>query len=90
MCQVVEAYRDASLERLVIADSATGEHATVPARALFIFIGALPRTQWLNGPVQRAAQGFILSGPDLKRGDSVAGDMRHRSIKRVASGAVLL
>ena len=44
--QVVEACGDASLERLVIADSATGERETVPARALFIFIGALPRTEW--------------------------------------------
>jgi thioredoxin reductase (NADPH) len=107
--QVVEACGDASLERLVIADSATGEHAIVPARALFIFIGALPRTEWLLGTVQRDAQGFILSGPDLKRDDKgripgwtldrdpflletsvpgvfVAGDVRHRSIKRVASG----
>ena len=107
--QVVEACGDASLEWLVIADSATGERETVPARALFIFIGALPRTEWLLGTVQRDAQGFILSGPDLKRDDKgripgwtldrdpflletsvpgvfVAGDVRHRSIKRVASG----
>ena len=107
--QVVEACGDASLEWLVIADSATGERETVPARALFIFIGALPRTDWLDGAVQRDAQGFILSGPDLKRDDKgripgwtldrdpflletsvpgvfVAGDVRHRSIKRVASG----
>jgi thioredoxin reductase (NADPH) len=107
--QVVEACGDASLERLVIADSATGERETVPARALFIFIGALPRTDWLDGAVQRDAQGFLLSGPDLKRDDKgripgwtldrdpflletsvpgvfVAGDVRHRSIKRVASG----
>ena len=107
--QVVEACGDASLEWLVIADSATGERETVPARALFIFIGALPRTDWLDGAVQRDAQGFILSGPDLQRDDKgripgwtldrdpflletsvpgvfVAGDVRHRSIKRVASG----
>jgi thioredoxin reductase (NADPH) len=107
--RVVEACGDASLEWLVIADSATGERETVPARALFIFIGALPRMEWLDGAVQRDAQGFILSGPDLKRDDKgripgwtldrdpflletsvpgvfVAGDVRHRSIKRVASG----
>ncbi len=107
--QVVEACGEESLERLVIADSATGERETVPAKALFIFIGALPRTDWLDGVVQRDAQGFILSGPDLKRDDKgripgwpldrdpflletsvpgvfVAGDVRHHSIKRVASG----
>jgi len=107
--QVAEACGEASLERLVIADGTTGEHETVPAKALFIFIGAVPRTGWLDGVVQRDAQGFILSGPDLKRDDKgrlpgwtldrdpflletnvpgvfVAGDVRHRSIKRVASG----
>jgi len=107
--QVAEACGEASLERLVIADGTTGEHETVSAKALFIFIGAVPRTGWLDGVVQRDAQGFILSGPDLKRDDKgrlpgwtldrdpflletnvpgvfVAGDVRHRSIKRVASG----
>src|SRR5581483_4457785 len=107
--QVVEARGESSLEHLVIQDNATGERETVPARALFIFIGAVPRTDWLDGVVQRDPQGFILSGPDLVRdqkgripgwtlerepflletnvpGVFVAGDVRHRSIKRVASG----
>jgi len=109
--QVVEACggESQSLERLVIADGATGARDTAPAKALFIFIGALPRTDWLDGLAQRDAQGFILSGPDLQRDDKgripgwtpdrdpflletnvpgvfVAGDVRHRSIKRVASG----
>jgi thioredoxin reductase (NADPH) len=107
--QVVEACGETSLERLVIADGTRGERETVPARALFIFIGALPHTVWLDGVVQRDPQGFILSGPDLMRDDEgripgwtlerdpflletnvpgifVAGDVRHRSIKRVASG----
>ncbi|MBV9279472.1 MAG: fused response regulator/thioredoxin-disulfide reductase, partial [Chloroflexi bacterium] len=100
---------ESRLERLVIADGASGERETVPARALYIFIGALPHTDWLDGVLQRDAQGFILSGPDLVRYDKgripgwpldrdpflletnvpgifVAGDVRHRSIKRVASG----
>ncbi len=107
--QVAEACGGESLERLVIADGETGERESVPAKALFIFIGALPRTDWLDGTVQRDAQGFLLAGPDLQRDDKgriagwtidrdpflletsvpgvfVAGDVRHRSIKRVASG----
>jgi thioredoxin reductase (NADPH) len=39
----------------------------VPASSLFIFIGAEPKTEWLDGPVERDNKGFILSGPDLKR-----------------------
>ncbi len=38
---------------------------TVPARSLFIFIGASPKTDWLDGVIRRDAQGFIITGPDL-------------------------
>jgi thioredoxin reductase (NADPH) len=75
---------------------------TLPADACFVFIGALPRTDWLEGVVERDERGFILAGPDVA-GDGwplprepylletsvpgvfVAGDVRARSIKRVAS-----
>jgi thioredoxin reductase (NADPH) len=74
----------------------------MPADACFVFIGALPRTDWLDGVVRRDERGFILAGPDVA-GDGwplardpylletsvpgvfVAGDVRARSIKRVAS-----
>jgi len=39
----------------------------VPARAVFVFIGASPRTDWLKDKVQLDQQGFILSGADLMR-----------------------
>jgi len=73
-----------------------------PVDACFVFIGALPRTDWLDGVVARDTRGFILAGPDAKvagfpltrdpyvlettvPGVFVAGDVRARSIKRVAS-----
>ncbi|NIP81502.1 MAG: fused response regulator/thioredoxin-disulfide reductase, partial [Gemmatimonadetes bacterium] len=40
---------------------------TVGASALFIFIGAVPRTDWTGDVVTRDGRGFILSGPDLLR-----------------------
>ena len=72
------------------------------ADACFVFIGAAPRTDWLDGVVARDERGFILAGRDaqdagwpLQRepyllettvpGVFVAGDVRARSIKRVAS-----
>lgn len=64
---VVEAHGEASLEAISVANSKTGEVQTVPAKAIFIFIGAMPRTDWLAGVVERDAQGFILSGPALPR-----------------------
>ena len=53
------------LERITIKHTDTGETEVVPSRALFIFIGAAPRTDWLDGIVQRDSFGFILAGPDL-------------------------
>jgi thioredoxin reductase (NADPH) len=38
-----------------------------PAQALFIFIGAAPQTEYLDGIVARDSRGFILAGPDLKK-----------------------
>ena len=39
----------------------------VPANSMFVFIGAEPRTTWLEGIIERNERGFILTGPDLLR-----------------------
>jgi thioredoxin reductase (NADPH) len=105
---VVEVKGNTSLEAIAISNAATGEIKTVPATSLFIFIGAEPRTDWLDGILDRDAKGFILTGPDLKNdgqrikgwmldrdpylletnipGVFAVGDVRHNSVKRVASG----
>jgi thioredoxin reductase len=53
------------LESLVLEDTATAARRTVPADALFVLIGAQPRTEWLGETVARDRQGFIRTGPDL-------------------------
>lgn len=105
---VIEAKGETSLEAISIANSQTGETQTVSATSLFIFIGAVPRTDWLEGVLERDNRGFILTGQDLKHngtrpkgwtlerdpflletnipGIFAVGDVRHNSIKRVASG----
>ena len=66
---------------------------TEPANALFVMIGAEPRTEWLAGAVDRDEGGFLLtgfSGLPLQTslpGVFAAGDVRHGSVKRVASAA---
>ncbi len=105
---VVEAHGDARLEEISVLCSDTNKVERVTANAMFIFIGALPRTDWLGDVVERDERGFLLTGPDLIRdgkppkgwalerapflletntpGIFAVGDVRHGSVKRVASG----
>jgi hypothetical protein len=89
------------LEHLVLRDRDSGETELVPATGLFVLIGAEPFTAWLPDTVARDRWGFILTGPDTGRnwplerapfmlettslGVFAAGDVRHGSVKRVAS-----
>jgi thioredoxin reductase (NADPH) len=63
--EVIAAHGDDHLEQLTLCNSVTGAQETVPAGYLFVFIGAEPRTEWLEGVVVRDARGFVLTGPDL-------------------------
>ena len=54
------------LEKLVLVDNRTGETQETSCARMFIFIGAAPRTDWLDGVVARDNHGFILTGPDLR------------------------
>jgi thioredoxin reductase (NADPH) len=105
--QVVEAKGGTHLEAITVRDDLQGTTETLPAAALFAFIGAAPRTEWLAGVVARDEAGYVLTGADVARngrppgwtekrdpflletsvaGVFAAGDVRHGSIKRVASG----
>jgi thioredoxin reductase (NADPH) len=106
--RVAEAHGETHLEEISVLCSDTSKIERVAASSMFIFIGALPRTDWLAGVVERDERGFILTGPDLMRdgqhpkgwtldrdpflletnvpGLFAVGDVRHGSVKRVASG----
>ena len=76
------------LERLVLQRTDESDRRTVAADGLFVFIGAEPRTQWLEGVVDRDDQGFILANERMETsvpGVFVAGDVRAGSVKRIAS-----
>lgn len=105
---VAEVHGETHLEEISFLCSDSGKIDRVSASSMFIFIGALPRTDWLAGVVERDERGFILTGPDLLRegqrpkgwtldrdpflletnvpGLFAVGDVRHGSVKRVASG----
>jgi thioredoxin reductase (NADPH) len=62
---VAEAQGDGHLEALTLQDARTGERETVATSHLFVFIGAAPRTEWLDGVVVRDQRGFVCTGPSL-------------------------
>lgn len=107
----IAARGDSKLEAIDVQNSQTGETRLLPATSLFVFIGAVPRTDWLAGLVGRDEKGFVLTGPEARHfspdgsglqpwslprdpyllettvpGIFAVGDVRHGSIKRVASG----
>lgn len=53
------------LERITLKDVNTGDEKTVPAKALFIYIGAKPGTSWLNNLILKDEKGFIITGNEL-------------------------
>jgi thioredoxin reductase (NADPH) len=63
--EVSEAHGDGHLEQLTLRDRNSGATEMVDAQWLFVFIGAAPLTDWLDGVVQRDERGFVLAGPDL-------------------------
>src|ERR1700693_494106 len=65
--RVVEVHGQDHLEAISIQCDQTGDVSQARAAAIFIFIGAEPRTAWLDGTVERDPHGFILTGPDLMR-----------------------
>ena len=64
-CEVVAAHGEGHLESLTLRDRATGETEEVATTWLFIFIGAMPRTDWLGDDIVRDDHGFVVTGQDL-------------------------
>lgn len=105
--QVRAVHGDGRLQKVTLQNG-DGSTRAVDAAALFIYIGAMPNTDWLEDCVLRDPRGFILTGPDVMLegkpprdwplardpfllessvpGIFCAGDVRHGSVKRVASG----
>ncbi|HAY33088.1 MAG TPA: FAD-dependent oxidoreductase [Ignavibacteria bacterium] len=55
------------LENITLKNAKTGEETTVPAKALFIYIGTKPGTDWLNELVLKNEKGFIITGSELMK-----------------------
>ena len=69
--QVIELGGERELETVTIADTRSGERTEVPARALFVFIGASPHTEWLEDQLATDDAGFLLTGVDVQGQEAV-------------------
>jgi thioredoxin reductase (NADPH) len=67
--EIVELKGDPALEAVVVVDKRTGERRELEAKALFVFIGADPHTDWLRGHVAMDEHGFLITGRDLQSSD---------------------
>jgi thioredoxin reductase (NADPH) len=105
--EVRDVVGNGSLRAVVVEHNRTGEHRTLPVRAMFVFIGAEAHTSWLGDEVALDESGYVLTGHDARSaanhgawdgterppllletslpGVFAVGDVRHGSIKRVAS-----
>lgn len=63
---VKQVHGDEHLERITLCENGATE--TVDSGHLFIFIGAVPRTDWLGDTIHRDEHGFVCTGPDLVAG----------------------
>ncbi|HEX6310633.1 MAG TPA: FAD-dependent oxidoreductase [Acidimicrobiia bacterium] len=90
-CSIVDGGGDQHLEWIeVCGDDGTTQR--VGADAVFLFIGGVPRTQWLPSTIARDDAGYVLTGNDAATlfetslpGVFAVGDVRAHSVKRVAS-----
>jgi thioredoxin reductase (NADPH) len=64
--EVREVHGEASLDGVVVEDNRGGERRDLDVGGLFIFIGADPCTEWLDGQLAKDDDGFLLTGVDLE------------------------
>ncbi|WP_328406820.1 FAD-dependent oxidoreductase [Nocardia sp. NBC_00403] len=63
--EVISADGDDHLQQIVLRNNETGAEEKAEAERLFLFIGAAPQTDWLDGVIKRDKAGYVLAGPDL-------------------------
>jgi thioredoxin reductase (NADPH) len=63
--QVTTLIGETQLEAVGLRDNRDGVESTLAVRGLFVFIGAQPATQWLNGQLAQDSHGFLLTGTEV-------------------------
>ncbi|UJA19943.1 FAD-dependent oxidoreductase [Thermoleophilia bacterium SCSIO 60948] len=92
--EVRELEGEDALEGVVVEHTDSGERERIAARAMFVFIGGEPQTDWLRGEIALTERGYVATGSEVGRataqetsteGVFAAGDVREGAVNRVAS-----
>lgn len=81
-------YGEEKLEGVRIRNFVTGEESDFKTDGVFIFIGYVPNTEWLNGHLQMNDRGEIAAGPDMStsiEGVYSAGDANAKRYRQVTT-----
>jgi thioredoxin reductase (NADPH) len=84
---VEAAHGDERLDAITVKNHNTDEVQTLPAAALFLFIGAVPHTDMVKELIACDAAGFVLTGPQLRRGGRGRAKATAQILDMLADGA---
>lgn len=65
--QVAAVHGQRSVEMIEVADGKAGITRCIPSLALFVFIGAIPQTEWTSERLRLDSKGFVLTGPAVAK-----------------------
>lgn len=85
--EAVEIQGDKFVERIVVADRNTGERKEIPAKAVFIYVGYQPDTDFVKDLVELNRYGYIVTDDHMRTshpGIFAAGDVRADNLAQVA------
>jgi thioredoxin reductase (NADPH) len=81
-----ELHGERALEAVTVESTRDGARQVIRARALFVFIGAAPATNWLGGLVDLDDHGFVRTGPDPRSRDGLAAETGRLSLETSRPG----
>lgn len=79
-----------SLENVLVRNKKTGEEHAIQADGIFIAVGNIPQTEFLNGKVDLTPEGYIKTDESLQtsmEGVFAAGDVREKELRQIVTAA---
>jgi thioredoxin reductase (NADPH) len=85
---IQEVKGDSVVQSVLVKNVKTGEVTELPTEGVFVFVGLIPRTQFLKGLVRVDEEGYILTdenGETSVKGVFAAGDCRKKLLRQIST-----